>query len=86
MSNTWDRLSSLKREKAERTNGEIWRGCIQSFFRNRHTTRPRFKTGKHRDLVVSNFKEYRGMIRWYIQKIRQEEGDSNEEGHNDPKV
>lgn len=52
------------------TNIEIWEGCLESFYRARHSRRPRFKSGKRPDLSVSNHKRYREMIHHYVQKIR----------------
>jgi len=53
------------------TKREIYLGCAQSYFRNRHSYHPRFKKSKrHNKVMDSNFERNCQMVRHYIKKIR----------------
>jgi hypothetical protein len=53
------------------TEIEKYRGCLRSFFRNRHSARNRFRSGrKVGKILMSNHKRHCEMVRHYIAKIR----------------
>jgi len=52
------------------TQREIYIGCLQSFFRNRHGTKQRFKKSKN-NREISVHADSRRMVRYYIKKIRE---------------
>ncbi len=50
---------------------EILIGCLQSFFRNRHKTRNRFKNSKRNpQRIISVHRRYCELCRYYIRRIR----------------
>jgi hypothetical protein len=53
------------------TEREKLTGCLQSFFRNRHASRPRYKnSNRHPNETVSLHRRHCEMVRNYIRRIR----------------
>jgi hypothetical protein len=52
---------------------EIWINCLQSFYRERHGLKKRFKDPTklhHKEEMVRVHRRYCEMVRYYIKKIR----------------